>query len=198
MSANQERIWAEREESGEKKIISDKSGKTSSENNALLTDEERIERFGWLNRLSEDEKEIWKTKIMFKTGMHLWRQTATTEEKLLVQRKRNATKLKVSEEIISNLEENLKDREKYYNSVKYLTSITYYRYKNILDKDSLRGNGYHLDHRFSIIQGFINKIPPEIISSVYNLEIITKKDNLSKNSDCSITKEYLLEKYNGK
>lgn len=52
---------------------------------------------------------------------------------------------------------------------------------------------YHLDHRFSIKEGFEEKIPPEIIGSLKNLEMIPGKANCSKRSKCSITKEELLD-----
>lgn len=52
---------------------------------------------------------------------------------------------------------------------------------------------YHLDHKFSIKEGFEEKIPPEIIGSLKNLEMIPGKQNCSKRSKCSITKEELLD-----
>ena len=55
-----------------------------------------------------------------------------------------------------------------------------------------RGNSgvdgaYHLDHKFSIIQGFINNIPPEIIGNIKNLEFIPWLDNIKKRTKCSIS-----------
>lgn len=198
---NQIRIWEEREETinkdgiSEKEIISNKVGATISSNNLLLTKDELNNKYGWLNKLSTTEKEKWKTEIMFKTGCHAFWKNASDEEKKSVQLKRNAAKLRVTEEIIQNLEENLEDKELYYESVKYLTNITYNRYKNIIDPANLRGHGYHLDHRHSVIFGFINKVPPEIISSIHNLEIIPENENLKKNSKCSISAAELLEKF---
>lgn len=54
---------------------------------------------------------------------------------------------------------------------------------------------FHLDHRFSIAAGYLNKIPPEIISHPVNLEIITITENCSKQEKCSISIEHLLELY---
>ena len=57
----------------------------------------------------------------------------------------------------------------------------------------LRNKHNHLDHKFSIKQGFIKKIPIEIITHPCNLEIINYKDNLSKKDRCSITIDNLLK-----
>lgn len=57
----------------------------------------------------------------------------------------------------------------------------------------LNSEAYHLDHRFSIKEGFTENIPPEIIGSLKNLEMIPGKQNCSKRSKCSITKEELLD-----
>jgi hypothetical protein len=56
---------------------------------------------------------------------------------------------------------------------------------------------YHVDHKFSITQGFLNNIPPEIIGSFHNLEMLYHTNNIRKNSKCSITKEELLKLYYG-
>ncbi len=55
---------------------------------------------------------------------------------------------------------------------------------------------YHLDHKVSICYGFNNNIPPEIISSIHNLEILTCSDNCSKHNKNSISLSRLEEKIN--
>lgn len=54
---------------------------------------------------------------------------------------------------------------------------------------------YHLDHKFSVSEGFKNNIPPYIIGNICNLEMITSINNLVKNRKCSITKENLLKEF---
>ncbi|UKH49573.1 hypothetical protein [Enterobacter phage vB-EclM_KMB17] len=56
------------------------------------------------------------------------------------------------------------------------------------DKIGLCGveGAYQLDHKLSIKYGFYNKIPPEIIASVANLEIITWEENRRKAGTNSI------------
>ena len=61
-----------------------------------------------------------------------------------------------------------------------------------------RGNSgvdgaYHLDHKYSIIEGFKNNIKPELIGNIKNLEFIPWKENLKKRAKCSITLEELIK-----
>jgi transposase len=45
---------------------------------------------------------------------------------------------------------------------------------------------YHLDHKFSIVEGFIQNINPNIIGNIKNLEFIPWKENVKKRTNCSI------------
>lgn len=54
---------------------------------------------------------------------------------------------------------------------------------------------YHLDHQYSVKQGFEDNIPPEIIGHWTNLWLLPYKENLSKHANCSITKELLFRNY---
>lgn len=57
---------------------------------------------------------------------------------------------------------------------------------------------YHLDHKYSIWQGFKNNVDPSIIGHINNLEMIPYQENLSKFNKCSITLSQLLESINDK
>ena len=70
-----------------------------------------------------------------------------------------------------------------------LESLEDFDKRGRIDLDS---DAYHIDHKFSIREGFEENIPPEIIGSLKNLEMIPGRKNCSKNSKCSITKEELL------
>lgn len=70
-------------------------------------------------------------------------------------------------------------------------------YRNNIDiinpKKLKRGKKeYHIDHLFSIKQGFLENLPIEIISHPCNLHMIFYMDNLKKQDNCWITKEELL------
>ena len=54
---------------------------------------------------------------------------------------------------------------------------------------------YSLDHKFSILEGFKNNIPPYIIASKYNVEVIPHNVNCSKQDNCSITLIDLLTNF---
>jgi hypothetical protein len=56
-------------------------------------------------------------------------------------------------------------------------------------------NSYHIDHKFSISEGFHNSIPPFIIGSIYNLQVIPWRDNISKSNKCSIDLEILINTF---
>jgi hypothetical protein len=58
--------------------------------------------------------------------------------------------------------------------------------------------GYHLDHKYSIAEGFKNKVPPEVIGSIYNLEFIPCNANTRKGTKCSIKLEELYVLFGGR
>lgn len=51
---------------------------------------------------------------------------------------------------------------------------------------------YHLDHKFSILMGFIQGVPADVIGSMSNLEFIPWEDNVRKQAACSIELEELM------
>ena len=70
---------------------------------------------------------------------------------------------------------------------------------HLLENFELRGHAnqgkYHLDHKYSIKEGFKNNIPPFIIGSMHNLEMILGRNNLKKSAKCTISKESLLDNF---
>lgn len=93
-------------------------------------------------------------------------------------------------------DEEIKEIENYKKIIRALTAKTYKKYKDIINPKKLEiGRGkYHIDHKYSLYEGFRNKIEPKIISSKENLEVITEYENCSKQSKCSITLDELLQK----
>jgi hypothetical protein len=107
--------------------------------------------------------------------------------------------------------------ESYYGSgryEKYMKSLSEYkRYKKlvwnitkrndltVLEHHKKRGshkkdkNAYHLDHIFSISQGFFHKIDPYLIGDIRNLRFIPWLENVSKNSYISIIPEHIKDEY---
>lgn len=96
-------------------------------------------------------------------------------------------------------EEYKNDFDLYRRLVYKHTRTSIRKYKNIINPNNFkrgRGKGdYHLDHKFSISEGFKKGIPPFIIGSYHNLEHIPSKENLSKLSTCSVSVNDLCDIY---
>jgi len=95
---------------------------------------------------------------------------------------------------------NPKDRtlvEEYYNAVKLVTNKNWYEHFYDINPNKLeRSNQLHLDHIYSISEGFKNNIPVEVIGHWTNLRLIPKIENSSKGAKCHKTIEELFEDYN--
>lgn len=82
----------------------------------------------------------------------------------------------------------------YKKNVYLKSEVTYRRYRDTINPTNISRKEYHLDHKYSVLEGFKNNIPPYILADINNLQFISKFDNLSKGSRCDITKEELFEK----
>lgn len=93
--------------------------------------------------------------------------------------------------------EDIEKFESYSKSVRYKTRTTFRKYKSLIDPYNLKSDSknYHIDHIYSVSDGFRNNIDPIIISSHINLQIITKSENLKKGQRSGITKEELYSLY---
>lgn len=73
--------------------------------------------------------------------------------------------------------------ETYSKTVRSLTRFTFNKNKDIIDPEGLKeldSKKYHIDHIYSISDGYINDVDPKIIASYHNLRVIEKLDNLQK------------------
>ena len=93
--------------------------------------------------------------------------------------------------------EEIKQFEGYRENVKQITNHNFRKYHYIINPmEFLRGHmQYHVDHLFTVREAFDNKIPPEIVSSPINLQMLPATENISKGSRSDITKETLYELY---
>ncbi|OYT14918.1 MAG: hypothetical protein B7C24_15785 [Bacteroidetes bacterium 4572_77] len=55
---------------------------------------------------------------------------------------------------------------------------------------------YHLDHIYTVIDGFNNGILPQIIANPTNLQMLPMSENIRKHSRSDITRDELFERYN--
>lgn len=198
VSKNMQGVWADRKRTGNDGPIRNKISETITINNSLSSKEEMKVRYGWLNKLTESEKEKWKNDTMIPTGAHKWWKTANEFEKREVYLKRLITRLGGA----AGYEEFHKFKDEFLDYsyvVRLVSERTYRKYKDFINPDNFnRGvNSYHLDHICSIRDCFDNNIPVEVAASKFNLRIITSCDNLSKHAESHQTPTQLMEKFNG-
>lgn len=94
--------------------------------------------------------------------------------------------------------EDLSEYERYKRLVYKFTNISVsvkYTKDQIKNIGRLKGKHDHIDHIFSIIEGFKLKIDPKIIGCKSNIRILPVTENCKKQSKCGITKEELFKKY---
>lgn len=154
-----------------------------------------FEKTGYENpSQNPDVKKITEDRVFNKTGFKNVSQIPSIIERAKKTRKK--TMIERGHWIPENL---ITDCELYYRKVWYFSELSL-RKKYSSDQLKKRSgigidDGLHADHKFSIKEGFINKIEPNIIGSQCNLELIPWRINISKKSKCSITKEELFELY---
>ena len=90
-------------------------------------------------------------------------------------------------------------RDEWERQVDLETERSYRKYKHIINPLDLPRelSAYHLDHRYTKHEGFLNNIDPKVIGNYNNLQMLWWEDNLSKSTNCDITLdelEYLIEK----
>lgn len=93
-------------------------------------------------------------------------------------------------------DEEIKKIENYYRQVRSLTAKTYRIYKYFINPNNLEigRKKNHLDHKFSIYEGFKHNVDIKIISSKENLQILSESENCSKQNKCDISLSELFEK----
>lgn len=85
--------------------------------------------------------------------------------------------------------------ETYSKTVRSLTRFTFNKNRNLIDPSGLKdldSKNYHIDHIYSISDGFLNNIEPKIIASIKNLRVIKKSENLKKGKKSELTIDELL------
>ena len=93
------------------------------------------------------------------------------------------------------------EMSEYRRFVTFYTRLSIKNYGHTLENIDLRcnhaenNNAYHIDHMFSVYEGFHRNIPPYIIGSIYNLKVIPWRENISKSSSNSISEEELFDRF---
>lgn len=94
--------------------------------------------------------------------------------------------------------EDIEKFEKYSKVVRSLTRSIFRKNKYLIDPINFKSEDskeYHIDHIYSIADGFKNNINPNIISSYVNLRVITSDENLKKGTRSDMELDELMERY---
>jgi len=86
--------------------------------------------------------------------------------------------------------------ETYVAEVRYYTEKNFTKFKKIINPSNLtRGRkNYHIDHIYSLYDGWKNNIPPNIISHPANLRMLDYKTNINKRTRSDMTISELYER----
>lgn len=85
----------------------------------------------------------------------------------------------------------------YYRDVSRFTEQSYKQHFGLINPENLPrdGKSFELDHKYSKMCGFRDEIPAEVIGHWTNLAMLPAAANNSKWTNCSISKDQLLEDY---
>jgi len=206
---------------GYKKYCSDKCVKNSTEykskwlnswkknnsNNEFIVKglKTSIDKYGSIENLKKIKLEILKENNNKKYGVDFYLQTDEFKNN-----RKKIIKDKYGDENWNNKEKTRLTRIKNGTQIDDTQILSFINYKKIVVNRSstiYRNNTdeinplklergkktYHIDHKYSIKQGFLNNIPIEIISHPCNLFMIWCMDNLVKQDRCDISLNELLE-----
>jgi len=93
--------------------------------------------------------------------------------------------------------EELKEFKIYRRFIVKLTSRNFTKYYYKINPKKLKRNSsnYHLDHIYTVSDGFKNNMPPEVIANPNNLQMLWWKDNIIKRDRSDQTKQELYLGY---
>jgi len=91
----------------------------------------------------------------------------------------------------------LKEFTNYRQDVTQITRNIFYKYYYQINPKNLKRSKYkyHLDHIYSVMDGFKNNVPTKVISNPYNLQMLWWSDNISKSDRSDQTKQELYLGY---
>lgn len=86
-------------------------------------------------------------------------------------------------------------RDQYSRRCHQYAETQYYRHQQQIDPEGKRSKHWHVDHIFSVTDGFLNDVPINVISDISNLRLISDTENYAKHKKSEKTLEKLYEDY---
>ena len=71
----------------------------------------------------------------------------------------------------------------------------YHRHQQQIDPEGKRSKHWHVDHIYSVTDGFLNDVPVNVISDISNLRLISDTDNYAKHKKSEKNLDQLYEDY---
>ena len=139
-----------------------------------------IEKYGVLNPIQVPGAAEKRTESMKK-----WKDPALAKD---LRERTYATRVQNGHSVPNDHPSIFKSKKSYSRRIRYLTNKVV-KEQNLFPERSMTN---HVDHMFSILQGFKDGISPEILAHPANLRILPGSENSKKNSKSSISLEDLL------
>jgi len=86
-------------------------------------------------------------------------------------------------------------RNQYSRRCHQYAETQYYRHQQLIDPDNKRSKHWHVDHIYSVTDGFLNDVPINVVSDISNLRLISDQDNYKKHKKSDKTLDQLYEDY---
>jgi len=103
-----------------------------------------------------------------------------------------AKTVKITKGIIND-PDNVDEFIRYKRKVRAISDKSYKEFSHIINPNNIpRSKIWHLDHKFSIYEGFQNNISPEVIGHWSNLTMLDNSTNQRKGTQCSLTIDQLV------
>lgn len=112
----------------------------------------------------------------------------TEEQRINTKIKRTSTRVANGTSVPDDHPSIMGTKKQYTRRVRYLTDLTI-RENKLFDSRSME---CHVDHKYSILEGFRNQVPPKLIAHPANLCLLHRSENSKKNSKCSILLSELM------
>jgi hypothetical protein len=151
-----------------------------------------VERYGFPNASSCDHvKDIRKEKAIEKYGVDNVSKAPCVKKTLSEKRSDYWNKIYENKDFtIDGM-----DRATYGRRCHQYAETQYSRHIDAIDPNRKRSKDWHVDHIFSVTDGFLNDVPINIISDISNLRLITDRENYKKNKKSEKTLAQLYEDF---